>query len=341
MGRDNESCFMGFGRQFLIFINLVSAVLGLLLCAGGAYLYIEYDDQFSELMSPAPIIGVMIAGLCLFIITVFGVFGAVTGKKWVLTVYLILVVVILAIEVGAAVIFLDYLNVIESSQESSSSDLQDSTEIAINNFIYSSYQTCCVETELCRVNYTNVCTPVELCTNATTSNEEEACVRADSLTSVDVAVCTALQEVIYMEHAIVDEVTTGNSVSCGGGDPEAFEAAITGWIQENIRFFGYGALGVGIVQVLIVLSGMALLFVRPNLIPRAEEIDESSGTYNAAYARPVVPSSRYSVDRSEVSSQRFSVQRSASGRYSVQDSSDTQRDRFSGFSGRSGFSGAS
>lgn len=319
---EEETLFMSIGRGFLIGINLLSAVLGLLLCAGGAYLYIEYDNRFENVVSPGPIIGVMVAGFLLFAITMFGVYGAFTGKKWVLMTYLIVVVAILAVEVAASVLFLDYLNVIKATQTTDSSELSGSTEIAINNFIYNSYQTCCMETEYCYVNYTTVCTPAQLCSNVA---DGEDCVNADSFNAVDIGVCTAFEEIHYEGEVLVGTVESGNDVTCGGGSSEDFFDAVTGWLLANIRFFGYGAIGVGIVQVLIVICGLVLLLLRPAIIPEATVVRDSMGSPTSVYAQPVVT---YSGSSSTInSSDRFSVQRSPSGQFSIQPSlSGSRRD---------------
>ena len=42
------------------------AILGLCLCAGGAYLWIEYERQFALLVSTGPILGVLVLGFVLF-----------------------------------------------------------------------------------------------------------------------------------------------------------------------------------------------------------------------------------------------------------------------------------
>lgn len=317
MGWNEDNCFQFFGRNFLIGVNLLSAVLGLLLCGGGAYLYVEYDNQFSELLSPAPILGVMISGFILFLLTMVGVYGAVTGKRTVLIVYVVVVVILIAVEVAAAVVFLQYLDVIESSADAEASS--DSTEIAINDLILSSYHTCCVVSDKAFCDVIPVCTNVFLCseplaTDACIANEE-----SDKL--VDIGVCTAFEKFTIDGTALVGLVVPGNDITCGGGDPGNFQAAVTEWLRGNINFFGYGAIGVGSLQVLIVAFSFALIFSRPELIPQAAEIDEEDGHMGVyVEAEPVRVSKRFSVDSrqsSRNSAQRVSVQRHSAQRNSI------------------------
>jgi len=287
MPRFDHQTLVAVGRTFLVVVNLISAILGLLLCAGGAYLYVEYENNFDALVSPAPIIGVIVAGFVLFLITMAGVYGAVTGKRSILIVYLVFVIILVAMEIAAAVIFLNYLKSIENSNSADSSSLQDSTEIAINNFILRTYNTCCFIDENCENELNiNICQLVDTCDN--TAIPGTPCVQAESVENVDIGVCTALANFKTGGESIVGPVELTNTVTCGGGDPEQFEQAVTNWLSANINFFGYGALGVGILQIFIVIFGVLLVSINPDVIPEAQVAHVSDGDESATpYAQPV------------------------------------------------------
>jgi len=270
----NASCPTSFGRLLLICINIFTAVLGLLLCGGGTYLYVNYETNFQDLVSTTPIISVMICGLVIFMLSILGVYGATSGKPPVLYMYLGLLLGILIILGAATVLFIDYKGFITSSDSTLSTEIIDPTEIAINNFIFRTYQSCCYyDAGICQPLQ---CEQVLFCDAANSSSA--ACIldtsanRVDFLESNDV--CTALSTFSIDLKFLVGEIEPNNSITCGGGDAALFESAMTQWMTANISFFGYGALGLGILLLLLVLATLGLLFYRPELIiPEAYLVD--------------------------------------------------------------------
>ena len=100
--------------------------------------------------------------------------------------------------------------------------------------------------------------------------------------------------------ALVGKAQAGNDLSCGGGAPLKFEQAVTTWLESNVHFFGYGALGVGLLQLFIVAFTLGLLLANPTMIPKAEVVSEEE---HAQDPRPLslavpIPVSRPSSTRS-------------------------------------------
>jgi hypothetical protein len=290
-----EDCFAKTGKSYLVSVNILLAIMGLCLCAGGAYLWIEYERQFALVVSTGPILGVLVLGFVLFVLTMVGIYGTLTGSKRLLIGYLVVVVLLISVEVAVSILFLQYLRYVNASSAAPSGSLSDATEIYINNFVYRSYMTCCVDNPaLCggfpSAQDPKYCEPVPFCANATAA--AQSCIvdkSATPSTKQEIGVCTAFKKFTLDGVALVDKAEAGNDLSCGGGVPLKFEQAVTTWLQSNVHFFGYGALVLGLLQLFIVAFTLGLLLANPTMIPKAEVVSEEDLAYDPRPLSLAVP----------------------------------------------------
>lgn len=254
-----KNSFVSFGRNFIIVVNVLTALVGLFLVGGGVYVYVNIGSQFADIVSPTTVIGVVIAGFIVVLISLLGIYGAITHAKWALWVYMAVMVLMIIGQIAAVVITLNFIGVLESTPSTVASAF-DATQTQINNFLLRSYVTCCVNDPAYCSSLTsdpNYCQNVFFCEQVSNTT----CIDDDITSSrtTDPSVCTALESIIYEDDPLVGDAST---TSCGGGDPGQFLQNVTDFLSDNILIAGYALLGLGIVELLIIAFIIFLLMTK-------------------------------------------------------------------------------
>ena len=133
----------GMAKGFLYVISFILGLSGLAVLGAGSYAKINYDD-WGELFSNTGINIALISGAAIFVVAFLGCYGAKNQSKCALSSFFLVIFAFLVMQIIAAIMFASYMGKLDSvtSNSQAASDLADSTEIEINDFIYSLYDSC-------------------------------------------------------------------------------------------------------------------------------------------------------------------------------------------------------
>ena len=90
-----EPKIVSFSRAFIMVINLITCIGGLALTGLGAYVEIEYNAKFSQLLSQNAAIGLLVTGILIALCSCFGLYALIHSQKYILMVYFFVILALL------------------------------------------------------------------------------------------------------------------------------------------------------------------------------------------------------------------------------------------------------
>lgn len=270
-------------KVFLIVVNAIMALVSLGILGGGLYVYLNYAI-FEPFLSQEAVLYIASSGAIVFLFCLLGLLGAICNQPKFLIPYLVVIVLFIAAEVLIGIVGLNYLGVLDNTVfDIGQNNTLDPTEVIINNFILKAYHTCCVANPLfCSTTITdpNFCRDVLFCDVVI----PPPCIEEDPGTGskiVDQVVCSTLTGFNLESGGAIVGPAPG---SCGGGDPETFVNTLVDIVKSQLEIAGYAAIGLGVLEILIVLFTTYLIFrgADAGRIRRA-----FTGNFAVAVAEPV------------------------------------------------------
>ena len=264
-----RSCSQG----YVFFVCFLVGVLGLGLTSAASWAYLNFGD-YSVLVSRTGLIVSIVTGVVAFLVSLLGCVGASSGNRCALCIFCAVVLAMLILQIVGAVLFSAYMGELDNitGLNTTASTLKKEAEIEINDFIYSSYFSCCYnDADVCSATKVPSCLPVYNCDQIPSiphPAQTAACYRHNPdhpgkaplyvplpPDNVERGICTLLAD--------ADLTCTSSAVVRGGSvDPKLYQRAIYNVLKDNLNFIAYGAAGVAAVELFAIVSTLCLLFAR-------------------------------------------------------------------------------
>jgi hypothetical protein len=202
--------------------------------------------------------------------------------------YACFVMAILAVQIGAAVVLLQYSGTLVIQNSLISADLTSTASIEINNGVLSAYTACCSGCPLIGgVPYCNNAAP--FFANITTSNcanqtntvcqlvppcslsQNDTCYQYPPSTvipppanlipaiKIDKTLCTILSKVSVNGTLIAGPSDTG---ACGGGDPAKFQQDVNKYFSDSFYWVAIGFCVIAGIQALVILISLSIMICK-------------------------------------------------------------------------------
>ena len=273
---------MGKALKFLLALNCFTTVMGIsvLIASSYARAQLREDSGWGALAvtsQNAAAIGI-VAGLFTLILSIVGCVGAAAKQKRMLCCYLVGLLIVVLLQIGAAVAMTQYSNVLQIRDERTpSSQLTFGPDIAINNAAFSTFMRCCsgcpsgCNNTGAFVNYT-----LPFCAGNTTCQQIGPCGTSDQAKCfvnppdskavvlvpplfVPETLCDGLARIWVgaPSHPIVGPADSG---SCGKGDPVLFLQDMDAFVGASLNGVAAFFTFVAVMEALAWLTGLYLLF---------------------------------------------------------------------------------
>ena len=285
-GRAREPHGVSAATIFLLFVNVLTTLGGLAVLCAAAYAYVQYNSVFSGVLSQNSVVGGMVAGVLIAVVSVVGIMGTTNQDIRVLAAYGLVQFLLFVALLTVLGLLVTYINVIE---QVSSGTLQflDSQQVDVSDYLLSSYMACCVlDPKMCSDTScvdTQFCVPVTFCassdsfSNATSQFSSAACNDTVSVEpcfygsygadasnppqAVPVELCSALASA-----GVVGPVGSGGS-ACGGGGftaPADYLASLYDFIHDDVQwaYYGFGALAALLFLELVACAFLMRFYYR-------------------------------------------------------------------------------
>lgn len=249
---------MGFceslAKGFIYAFTGILMVMGVAILGSSLYVNSNYSD-FSDLFSSWGLMMGAICGAALFLVSFLGCWGTKTQNKCFIFVFLVVVFVVLLAQFAAGVAYLGYIGKLDdvTANSTKAEDLVDATNKKINDFIYSTYNTCCyADPDICQTLPT-VTGPPYFCRKVTKCGllSPPACLVGDEI-SVKKEVCTALSEGGFT----CEKALTGLDLFLA---PKKYQRNVYNFMDKNTKFFGRIAAFIGGIEVLALVFSIVLM----------------------------------------------------------------------------------
>lgn len=270
---------MGCAQGFIYCINVVLFLLGGFLTGISSYVAATFSSGgYGAFVSLNAIYVGIAAGVIMMLVSFLGCAAASKNQNKALVLcYTILVGGILALQIAAAVVIMQYSGVISEQNGLVSSEMISSGTIELNNAILSSYTACCsgcpvsancnnaqpffanITAPNCE-NQNLTCAIVQSCNPPAVNDtcyvfSNNAVIKTPPVT-IDVSVCTVLGGLNQNGSALVGPAATG---ACGRGDPAAYTTNMANYFSERVYWVAVAFAVVAAIQGLIVLSALYIL----------------------------------------------------------------------------------
>ena len=253
-----ETKCMVASSAFLLVVNLLSTILGLVLMGGAAYLWTNKGTIPG--LSDSLVIVAIGLGASVFLVSFLGIYGAMRRQKVALVVYGIVVFLLIVGEIVGVVLLAQYVGVLDAATVNSDvATVTRQAANAVNDVLFSAYTVCCVQNAaFCSTDVlpgnSGYCAPVQgNCTSAV-EDQEVACFSNPNGAQVGQEFCIALQST-----ELIGVAVTGGT-KCGGGDPLKFRNDFIEWVQANITLVFYAAGFAGAIELMSLVFAGILFF---------------------------------------------------------------------------------
>lgn len=261
-------------RGYLVMLNVVTLLLGLVGLGGSIYVLVEYKD-FDELFSQTAVIVACVASALIAVVSVVGCISAKNDVKCGLALYTTGMICLIACQIAAAVFAAVYLGYLDDVQNSSASNIVKETQQNINDWQLTTYNFCCFD------NVDNC--PAAGCTKAANCNDppaaDDVCIiNAGYSVAVSQDVCNVLASAsasfpynnsgttLTLAGKVVGNATIdGASASCGAGTPAGFRSQMYDWFKSNQKIFTIIMATIAAIETLAVAFACTLLCTNENL----------------------------------------------------------------------------
>jgi len=167
-----EPRLVSFSRAFLIVVNILTFLGGLVLTGAGIYVYIEYTN-FSVILSQNDATGIIVAGLLTAFIAGVGSYGVVNDHLITLGVYAFVSFVLFLAILSILGLLVEYVDTVAQVAAGTLTVFNDQ-QVQVNDFFASAYTACCVQNPtFCPslyANETGYCPPVTFCGKGTSGS---------------------------------------------------------------------------------------------------------------------------------------------------------------------------
>ena len=260
------------------------AILGLIVFIMAVTIRNSFD-QWSALVSMSSVWVGLFSGLLLMALSLLGCYAAKKNKKTYLCMYLVGLAVVLAIQIGAAVVFIAYSNSFKFGLTNPSSTLTARADVDLNNAVLSAYIKCCSGCPSgCNNPTTNsyypgvhpycyqrpappgsatqyiVCDTPAACPSAGQASYCFKYLPGDALmrptTYVDQTVCTMLSGLSTGAGPLVGYVDKGG---CGGGSSAQFFVNMDSYFSPKVYLVGVAFAIIALIQSSIFFLGIYII----------------------------------------------------------------------------------
>lgn len=273
---------MGLLVKFMVGVNVLLNIFGLVLIGGASYVLYEFAD-FEDLVPRGTVITILMAGLFIFVLTFLGCYGVWANKHLFICLYIVLLTCAVAVQFVGAYYFLVFFGNASSAESRTGSALEAEASDYFQNYMLSTYTDCCtgcIENLNCdRGNFIepskdengtffcNQTDPINpQCEWALECDDNQAnssCyITPDGLPPFDIlsAVCLFLE---VADTGNQTETVVGppeNGWSCGAGKPGTYVENFITWI--NARYYWISAITwtAIVVQMLCLLGAIYVYF---------------------------------------------------------------------------------
>jgi len=247
----------------------------------------NFADGWASVISLTAVWVGIFGGLGMIVISFLGCYAARKNKKMYLCCYLICVAVILALQIGAAVVMVNYSNAFKNAFSTPSSQLQDSADISVNNAVLSLYTKCCSGCPglTANVNQCNnpgayfpgvatycynrpsplgtgliTCDQVSVCPTSGVSTSY--CYQEPSMpyllppVSIDQSLCSLMTTLDGATGPLVYYVDKGG---CGGGSVSAFVTQVNAYFQPKLYLIGVAFGVIAVIQSIVIFVGIYVI----------------------------------------------------------------------------------
>jgi hypothetical protein len=252
---DKKCTCSGTSENYLVLMNGLTFILGIVIIAYAIYLLVEFGD-LKEGISTFPILAPLVVGVILLFVSGLGIYGAKQRNKFILIIYIVIVLLITLFVFGSGVSLLVYGGYLDNVQ---GGEISGEIEADIVDFELAVFQKCCVDT--------GNAAPILQCPQAGVCFTDAENL-AFFLDKIDEKVCIALENVDINGIPLVGVNSTG---SCGGGSADNFVNGISQYLKDNIVTLGSVNLAVAVIMLLILLATCILIFSKK---PSKEEKKE-------------------------------------------------------------------
>ena len=258
-------------RGYLLFVCFIVALLGLGMTAAGSWAYLNFD-AVSNLVSRTGLVVTIVTGVCAFLVSLMGCSGASSGNRCSLLIFCGVILALLCLQIAGAVLFSAYMGQLDdvTALNKTAANLKKEAEIQINDFIYSSYFSCCYNnTDVCDLLHGKPCMPVYNCDQIPVIPHPEqklACYRDNKNHPgkpplyippappdiVRKGVCTIFKDAKIT--CDTDSVKIAGVVS-----PKLYQRSVYQFLSDNLAFIAYISAGVAGIEFFAVVSTVCLL----------------------------------------------------------------------------------
>ena len=230
----------------LMLTNILTVLGGLGLLSASAYAYIQFNTVFAGVLSQQGVVGGMIAGVLIALISCAGIFGASNHHFKALAVYGFLQFSLLVLILSVVGLFVTYINVVGEVLGTNPPLVYSDQQVAVSDYFLATYTKCCVQSTVNCPGELPIdplyCPRVSFCTSS--SNSTQGCylgnygaTPTDPPVQVFAELCSALTS-----GGAVGPAQAG-SPACGGGTgPVEYLHTVLAFVNKNVQW-AYYAIG--------------------------------------------------------------------------------------------------
>jgi len=275
-------CLKGVSRNWLIFFNSVVGIIGFALFSFSLFNAVRTGD-IKVGLGEAGIIGTIVAGAILTLLSVLGCVSIIKRSKCLLLIYLFMSFVLTFVVLGSGItlfFFVDDLNNVDGGD----SAFADRVESQINDALIAVFNQCCstdgTEGEFLDPNGD----PIDKLLACDIAEEGDACfVFVEQYqAALDRVKSTGLCEIL--EETEVDGVqVVGNPQvvpgACANGDGNLFKAVFTDLVEDQLGGIAGAIFGLGVVLLFNLILTVCVLCANKRQFYDMEDYDENGKAY--------------------------------------------------------------
>jgi len=271
-------------RDFMIFIDVITFLLGLAVIAAGVYVIITLQDAAFPVTDIYIEIGI---GLALIFISFLGCFATRRGNSIALVFYLIIVIGALAAQIAAAILTANFLGAVKGITVPTTIISNTFNHVLVDSML-SVYTNCCSgcpnstalpdhcnnipsdlldkSTSFCNITANVICANVPQCINVFNPSDANVTgcffdVKNYPPYQYVPQVCEVFKRLSNGSIPIVGPADLG---SCGAGSPVVFENQIVAFANQNGKYFIIAFSILAALQAINIIVGLTILCCSSN-----------------------------------------------------------------------------